>query len=160
VSIVVLFGKNFFTFVSMKLRRVILSFSSVLVGVLFLAGSTGITVITHHCSNCGDYSVDAGLFLPPSEPEDDCCEAADIHCEHPETESEQLGSCHFNINQLKLTNFSVTASLIQILVAAEEPVFQYLIAELSSNPKAALPLSLHNKHGGRYTITRNCQLLS
>lgn len=141
-------------------KKIILQLLVVPVALLFLAGSAGITVITHHCDNCGNHSVHAGLFIPPSEPEDDCCEAADTHCESEASHSDEMGCCHFSISKLKLANFSMKVFSFESTVAdAPLPTPSLFLAYNETNDFRVLP-SLHNKHGGRQTLALTCQILS
>lgn len=147
----------------MKIGKFILPVISVLTGLLFLAGSSGITIISHNCNSCGDHSVKAGLFLPAASPEDNCCSAAGSEC-HREAETEapaSLECCHFKIDHLKFDNFS--ASFTRLLVDMPEtdlPNSYSVPAFYSGSDVKTNKLLPHNKHGGRLISILNCQLLS
>lgn len=143
----------------MKRKKIILSLFSLLLGLAFLIGSTGITVIIHSCHHCGDSSVHAGLFLSPEIPEDNCCESAINHCKPHDSQTILGDCCHFRIDRLKLTNYNLSEK-ITIAIPVDVP-FTYIMPQLSSTPEVTLDtFAFHNKHGGRYLITYNCQYLS
>lgn len=143
----------------MNSRKLILLFFSTLLAATFLIGSTGITVIIHNCSHCGNTSVDAGMFLRPEEPEDHCCEFAEKHSLAHNSPSVVGESCHFSIDKLKLANYTPSGSVV-ISLPAETP-FIFNIATVSQlTGNVLVPFTIHNKHGGRYLVTQNCQYLS
>lgn len=147
----------------MKIAKTISSIISMLVAIVFLAASTGITIICHHCESCGDFSVRAGIFLEPVEPEDDCCEAAD-HCSDRKaanSESDRFKCCHFSIEKLKLTNFAANGKISVKFIGDSAPI---LLSDYSpdycSRPET-ISITVRNKHGGgRDIISFHCQLLS
>lgn len=144
-----------YTYIQKVLSLVTISF--------FLFGSTGITVISHHCNSCDDHSVKAGIFIPATQPGDACCSAAGTDCHSaPETKApESLECCHFTIDRLKFDTFSVSYSKIlnDIPVVGfhhkiPAPVLYSDIEIQSAN------LLHHNKHGGRSISILHCQILS
>ena len=143
----------------MKNRKAILSLFSLLFGLVFLVGSTGLTVIIHSCHHCGDFSVHSGMFLSPEIPEDDCCESAINHCESHDSPSFVGECCHFKVDRLKLTNYTPSEK-VAVSIPAEVPFTYSLPVTFSQSDKAAVPFTIHNKHGGRYLITHNCQFIS
>lgn len=143
----------------MSSRKLILLFSSALLSAIFLIGSTGITVIMHNCSHCGDRSVDAGLFLPPEEPEDHCCEFAENHSMVNHSHSLVGESCHFRIDKLKLANFAPSGKIV-VSLPAEAPFILSIALVSQLTGDVLVPFTIHNKHGGRYLVTQNCQYLS
>jgi hypothetical protein len=143
-----------------KSRKIILSVSSALMALFFLAGTTGITLIIHNCPVCDKYSAHAGIFLSPSEPEDDCCEAAGDNCTSENNTSMESACCHFKIQKLGLTTSYAPAIPLLISAPAEMPLEINLSDNYEINHSIALPLEIHNKHGGRYLLTYNCQLKS
>ena len=146
-------------FAFVKSRNFILSLSSALSGLIFLAGSTGITLIIHSCPVCDKYSVSAGIYLSPSEPEDNCCEAADRHCTSEGKTSMESSCCHFTIEKLRITNYAPVIPLL-LSAPAEIPCTTDLINNQAVHHSIPVPVNLHNKHGGRYLLTYNCQLIS
>lgn len=145
-----------------KIRKIILSVFSLLVGIVFLAGSTGITLIMHSCPSCGDFSVMSGIFLAPGEPEDDCCESADTHCRadaDDQSDTFEGTCCHFRIEKIKFSNYTpspkFSISHISDILPADFTLNKYSPATIV---KSNLPI--HNKHGGRSIITYNCQYLA
>jgi len=145
-----------------KTGRIILSLVSVLLSVVFLAGSTGITLIMHNCPSCGDFSVMSGIFLPPAEPEDNCCESADNHCSadiSDQSDTFENTSCHFKIEKIKFSNYTpspkFSVSPIADILPAGFTLNNYSPVSIIKNT-----LPVHNKHGGRSIITYNCQYLA
>jgi len=149
-----------FIFNPVKSRNFIMPFSSLLLGIIFLAGSTGITIIIHNCPVCEKHSVHAGLFLSPTEPEDHCCDAADNHCSSGSSTSLESTCCHFKIEKLRLTTSYAPA--IPLLLSAPAELPSKIDLQDNYNSCTVIPLlsEIHNKHGGRYLITFNCQLIS
>ena len=133
-----------------------------LAAIVFLAASTGITLISHHCESCDDFSVRAGIFIAPVEPEDDCCEAAD-HCtdrEPDNPEGEGFECCHFSIEKLKVTNYAASGKISAQPLWDSAPM---LLSEYNLNYDSrpeAITVAVRNKHGGRDIISLHCQLIS
>jgi hypothetical protein len=142
-----------------KRRNIILSLSSAILGFVFLAGSTGVTLIIHNCPVCGKFSAKSGIFVSPSEPEDHCCQAADKHCASEGSTSVESSCCHFIIKKFKLANYSPEVPLL-LSAPAELPETADLFDNYNIHESITLPHDLHNKHGGRLLITYNCQLLA
>src|SRR4030043_1071014 len=143
----------------MTRRNTISSLSTLFLGIIFLAGSTGITLIIHSCDVCNKFTVTTGIYLSPDEPEDNCCEAADRHCTPENGTSLESSCCHYNIEKLRLANYSPVFPLT-ISAPAGRPAVIDLFNNYPVHESIALPHELHNKHGGRHLITCNCQLLS
>lgn len=143
----------------MRSRNIILSFFSVLTALVFLAGTSGITLIIHDCPSCQDHSVRAGILLSPSEPEDHCCEAADMHCTSGQETSLESTCCHFKIEKLRIAGYAPVLPLL-ISVPADIYITSDLFNNLTDCQNAPLPRDLHNKHGGRHLLTFNCQFIS
>jgi len=134
-----------------------------LVAIVFLAASTGITIIFHHCESCGDFSVRSGILLAPVEPEDDCCEAAD-HCSDRKaahSESERFKCCHFSIEKLKLTNFAANGKISVKFIGDSAPILLSDYSPYYCSRPETISITVRNKHGGgRDIISFHCQLLS
>ena len=143
----------------MKYRKLILSIFSIILGVTFVIGSTGVTVILHSCSHCGDTSLHAGMFVSPEIPEDHCCEYAIDQCVQHDSQSIVGECCHFRIDKLKLTNYAPSGKVL-VSIPVDAP-FIYKIAPANSlTDNIIVPFAIHNKHGGRYVLTYNCQFIS
>lgn len=143
----------------MRTRNFILSLSFLLLGVIFLAGSTGITLIIHNCPVCHQSSAAAGIYLSPEEPEDHCCDAAEKHCASGIRSSMESSCCHFKIEKLRLTDYSPAIPLM-IMAPAGMPFSYDLFNSTATDEFILLPHDPHNKHGGRYMLTRYCQFIS
>jgi hypothetical protein len=142
-----------------KNKRSILSFLSVFAVIVFLAGSTGVTIIMHSCPVCEDFYVKSGVFLSPEQPEDDCCEEAKNHCSTDDSIRIEGTCCHFRIDNIKLNNYTASVHYIQVLTAEFTGLYTVPVIEVS-NPLLSFPREIHNKHGGRYLITYYCQIIS
>jgi len=142
-----------------KSRNIILSLFSVLLGLVFLAGSTGITLIIHNCAVCHDFSAVAGIYLSPEVPEDHCCEAAENHCTSGNETAMENSCCHFRVEKLSITGYAPAIPLI-ISAPAESPSAVEMFNNKILHEFIPLPPDLHNKHGGRCLLTYNCQFLT
>ena len=151
-----------FIFATVKYNKYISYLSILLLSMVFLGGSTGITVILHECPKCGDFSVNSGIYLATSEPEDHCCEHADNHSNLYSHSSESYtgAGCHFKIDRLILETYT-TADPVNFFPVIALPFF-ISNKDITSFTKEAptFHLTFHNKHGGRHLITFNCQLLA
>lgn len=127
--------------------------------MVFLIGSTGITVIFHSCHHCGDFSVKSGIYLSPEIPDDNCCEAS---VEHHHSEGMQTfdgNCCHFKVDRMKLATYTPSEKILHV-IPAEMP-FVYTIPRITIFAGAdSDSFDFHNKHGGKFMITAMCQLLS
>ncbi len=144
----------------MRNRSYIIKLFSVIAAIFFLAANTGITIIIHDCPVCHDFYVRSGIFITPSEPEDDCCEAAENHFSAENSITVEGVCCHFTISNLRLDNYSASfnysiPSLIAVL--AFNDTFSRI--EIPDQPVIILR-EFHNKHGGRFISTYKHQLNS
>jgi len=142
-----------------KSKSIILFVSSALVTLLFLAGSTGVTLINHNCPVCIDFYINSTILISPIEPENHCCEAADRHTVSNDNQTMENRYCNCKIESLKLKNYSPAVPVI-VEIPADVPLKYYKPAIYSSVDLFILPPEVHNKHGGRFLITYNCQLIS
>ena len=127
--------------------------------MVFLAGSTGITVIIHSCHHCNDFSVNTGIFLSPQIPEDHCCESAIAYCASDELQAFVGDCCHFKVERLELVNYAPSEK-VTVSTPADIPFTWSLPFVSSHSEETIIPFTIHNKHGGRYLITYNCQYIS
>ena len=143
----------------MKKKKFIFPLLSVLIAVIFLAGSTGLTIIMHTCPACEDFYAKTDLFISPVEPEDDCCDAAENNCSSDGSITVEGTCCHFSIENIKLNNYTASVHYIPVLMAEYSGHYSLPLTE---SPAASItfPGKIHNKHGGRYLITYNCQIIS
>jgi len=136
-----------------------LTFISVFTVIVFLAGSTGITIIMHSCPVCEDFYVKSGVFLSPAEPDDDFCESAENHCSTDGSIEIEGTCCHFRIDNIKLNNYTASVHYIPVLTAEFTGLYSVPRIEIS-NSLLSFPREIHNKHGGRYLVIFNCQIIS
>ncbi len=143
----------------MKNRKIILSVIGTLAGLIFIIGSTGVTVIFHSCHHCGDFSVKSGMFLSPEIPDDHCCEAAVSHHHSEGIQTFDGDCCHFRVDRMKLATFTPSEKDAPELPA--EMPFIYILPRINLIPGVYSDRSdYHNKHGGKFMITAMCQLIS
>lgn len=140
-------------------RKSTFSLLSMLTAIIFLAGSTGITIILHNCQVCDDSYVKAGLLISPVEPVDDCCEAAENNCSPDGSITVEGTCCYFRIENLKLNNYTSSISYVPVpavdfYLSNNRPLVDF------PDPVLIFPGEIHNKHGGRFLITINCQIIS
>ena len=144
----------------MKYGKQVSNSSVLLLLFLFIAGSTGINLILHNCEDCEDFSIWSGLYLAPTEPEDHCCEYADHHSESNSPQEVISGACHYKIDRLKIENYTPVKPVViypnAFLTNSENN--PGVISATSVNPVQSF--IVYNKHGGRYTVTYNCQFIS
>lgn len=153
------YHEGFIPLKTVKKVNVIPALLSVLLGLLFLAGSTGITVITHSCAHCDDHSIKAGILVPPVAPDDDCCEFATVEDNTEKTCSLEGECCHFRIDRLKLVNYAHPDKTD--VPAPEKAPYQTITFRYLPIPgPLRTDFAIHNKHGGRFLVTSHCQLIS
>jgi len=142
-----------------KNKRFIFKSLTLLLGFAFLAGSMGITIIVHNCPACSKFTVNTGIFLSPAEPEDQCCEAAENHCSPDAAITFEGTCCHFKVENIKLASF--VPVIPESFSGPWEFCFPQYISPVRTTIAAVIyPADFHNKHGGRYLVTYNRQLLS
>lgn len=127
---------------------------------LILAGTTGITVVTHHCNMSGSNSVKTGFLLPATEEEQCCCSNTETGNDNTSAFTADRNCCNTSYEQLKLTNFSIKAFFQQELVAVKAPLNHPAAENHISQVTCQYHLPVQNKYGGRYILNLNCQLLS
>jgi hypothetical protein len=139
------------------MKKVLLPVLSVLIAIVLLIGSTGMTVIIKSCHTCG-ISLSTGIFEPVSPAEDDCCSHFATHCSPASDQSLEKTCCTYITEKLKINNYISSEKVsFSVSTATEPPVF---ISPAYNAPVVYLkPLSYHNKHGGRDLVVSNCQYL-
>ncbi|MBN2665644.1 MAG: hypothetical protein JXR67_03980 [Bacteroidales bacterium] len=143
----------------MKSRNIISSLVNPFLGIVFLAGSIGITLIIHDCSACNVYFAHAGIYFSSAEHQDHCCDDADTHC-MPENEAAQgRECCNFSIEELKITEYT-PAFPVPLSAPAELPARFLLHDPDPVHHPVPVPRDFPDKHGGRFLLTCNCQFLS
>lgn len=142
----------------MKRPGLILSSFVVVMIVALLAGGGGITYILHTCQMC-DISTSSTLSVlnPPAE-EDACCGG---EMEHNQVDGNNLATacCDFRVEQLKIDNFVFSNNIMPDV--ADFQLFT-INSELIEYPceQISIPVYILNKHGGRFIVNSNCQLLT
>ena len=143
----------------MKKRRIIISVIAPLIAAITLIGSTGVTLIMHNCQVCNNNYLMTGMFLSPSEPDDNCCDAAGKHDHSSSPYSMKDSSCHFQISKLKVVNYTASEQVLNT-IPAESPV-KYIQPPLyPASVSIQNTGDFHNKHGGRFLINTICQIIS
>lgn len=138
----------------MKIKRVILSLSSVLLVAAVLIGSSGFTVIIKTCHACG-ISVSTDLIKTT----DSCCSTETKDCSSDA--SDRMGSvcCTFETGKMALPNYVQTESITFLSLAEIQPAADIISAPAIQEQKFFPEYIIHNKHGGRFIQTTNCQFL-
>jgi hypothetical protein len=140
------------------MKKVVLPVFAALISIVFLIGASGITVIVRSCNCCGP-SIETGLFENVAQIENSCCSDMDSHTSKPGVQSLESKCCTFVTESLKLNNYISTEKItLNVSFDTEPPVY------ISSTHDAVssvylIPLSYHNKHGGRDLVISNCQYL-
>jgi hypothetical protein len=137
-----------------KIKRVISSLLSAVLATAILIGSTGFTVIIKKCHASG---ISASTDLLKTA--DSCCgtETSDGDSDS----SDRMGSvcCTFETGKMVLPNFVKTENITFISLAEIQPVTDILSVPEIQEQKIFPTLIIHNKHGGRFILTSNCQFL-
>ncbi len=145
----------------MKNKSFIISGLSLLVGIFFFAGSTGLNIVIHHCLLCGHNKTEATLFLPPADHTDDCCKSS--HEAYPFGKPPAFNEtcCLLKVEKLKLTNYTPSEP-VNLTFQGEALTIYYsnIILPSPGTINRQQHFSVFNKHGGRSVITLNCQLLT
>jgi len=137
-----------------KIKRIISSLLAVALTTAILIGSTGFTVIIRNCHVSG-VSVSTDLLKTT----DSCCSTETRDCNSDS--SERMGSvcCTFETGKMALPNYVQTENIAFISLAEIQPVAEILFAPEIQEQKIFPAYIIHNKHGGRYILTSNCQFL-
>ncbi len=139
------------------MKKAALPVFTALMSILFLIGTTGITVIVRSCSCCGP-SVETGLFEQAAPLESSCCGNMDSEPSIPVSESLDSKCCTYVTQNLKLNNY-LTSEKVTFNVSCDFNSPVYFITAYEAPSVWLKPLSYHNKHGGRDMVISNCQYL-
>lgn len=142
----------------MKRFKIISSFLSVTLLAAILLGSGGITLIIHTCGMSGTTSVNTISALHTDLRSEACC-GMPVKNHQENCNSVSAKCCSYKIGQLYITSF----------VLSETPLFtSFAIHHFLPVPAllpgagfmAHLPAGIFDKHGGRFIVNSNCQLIS
>jgi len=142
----------------MKKRNVILSITSVLLILLFLAGSTGAVIVKHSCISCGLSDFHTEVFSSVHSHHSCDCKTEKSSC-HDETE-ESLHSecCTFTSEKLSLTEYNNSKFISLSAVILPVLSFCYKNNGEQQEKHTVIP-EFHNKHGGRDILQSSCRLI-
>jgi len=139
------------------MKKVVSPVFTALLSVLFLIGTTGITVIVRNCNCCGA-SVETGLFEQVAPVESSCCGDMDSQPFKSAENSLESTCCIYVTENLKLNNY-ISSEKITINVSSDIQPPVYLSTTYEVPTVYLKTLSYHNKHGGRDMVISNCQYL-
>ena len=139
------------------MKKVVLPVFTALLSVLFLIGTTGITVIVRNCNCCGP-SVETGLFEQVAPVESSCCGDMDAKPFNTAEKSLESKCCTIATESLKLDNYIYSQKIT--FNGGYDIQAPLTISTTYNVPTEYLKaLSYHNKHGGRDLVITNCQYL-
>lgn len=143
----------------MSAKKYISGLLAVILVILLLIGSAGITVITHQCDTCGDLSVRSEIFSVPATLEDNCCQSSVSHSVYHHSGNFEMTCCHFKVERVKITNYT---SFEQLSISAPLDLLPVntIHEDYSIKGEPVRPVAISNKHGARYIITYYCQFLA
>jgi hypothetical protein len=139
------------------MKKVVLPVFTALLSVLFLIGTTGITVIVRNCNCCGP-SVETGLFEQVAPFESSCCGNTESQPFRPAENSLDSNCCIYVTENLKLNNY-ISSEKITINVSSDIQPPVYLLTTYEVPTVYLKPLPYYNQHGGRDMVISNCQYL-
>ena len=139
------------------MKKAALPVFTAIMSILFLIGTTGITVIVRSCNCCGP-SVETALFEQVTPLESSCCGNMDSEPFIPGTESLDSKCCTYVTQNLKLYNY-ITSAKITFNVSCDLDSPVYFITAYEAPSVYLKPISYHNKHGGRDMVISYCQYL-
>lgn len=142
----------------MKTKNRILSFTSILLVAVYLAGSAGVLIVKHTCSSCGLSEYHTEFFSAESAHDGCNCSHESNNCHSESGENMEAGCCSFQSDKLTLTD-NLNSKVYSISISSIPAVINESITsdDLRLNHK---PLAtICNKHGGRDIIRQTCQLL-
>ena len=144
----------------MRIRKQISALINVFLVIILLMGSTGITMIIHKCDSCDDFSFNAGIFLSPSIPQDNCCQNAEIQCPVHSSGTSELTCCHFKVEKLKVPNYTPSEKIIISAPLDFSTIFRAADIYPVKEKSLYSPLEINNKHGASNIIKYYCQFLA
>ena len=144
----------------MNLKLTVYKLLSSLLVIVLLAGTTGITIISHHCNMSGNHSVSAGLFIHLSDSSSDCCKSAGNNCEDHSGKVSKTPCCNYKIQQVKISGFQIKFDNTKVLIAEELFQAPSFFKVSGNSHEVSSILQIQNKSGGRQIITFDCQLKS
>jgi len=139
------------------MKKVALPVFTALISILFLIGTTGITVIVRNCDCCGP-SVETGIFEQVAPAESSCCSDTDSQPIKPAEKSLESKCCTYLTENLKLNNY-ILSEKITLNISFDIQPTAYISTTYEVPSVYLKPLSYHNKHGGRDMVISNCQYL-
>jgi len=137
-----------------KIKRIISSLLAVVLTAAILVGSTGFTVIYKSCHSAG-LSVSTSIINSA----DTCC-GTETPATTPDR-SESMGNvcCTFDSEKIILPSFVKSDTGISIFVADILPLENIFYVPVLQEQSISPVFVFHNKHGGRFIQTTNCQFL-
>jgi hypothetical protein len=141
-----------------KRFKIIYSFLSVTLLAAILLGSGGITLVIHTCGMSGITSVKTISALNPDLKSEACC-GMPVKNHQENCNSISAKCCSYKIGQLNITSFIL--SEIPVFTSFAIYHFSPVTAMLpDAGCMSHLPAGIFDKHGGRFIVNSNCQLIS
>jgi hypothetical protein len=142
----------------MKKRNTILSITSVLLIVLFMAGSTGAVIVKHTCVSCGFSDFHTEVFSSVHSLHSCDCKNEKSSCHDENEEALHPGCCTFTSEKLSLTEYNNSKFIS--LSAVILPVLSFSYKNNGEQQeKHTFITEFHNKHGGRDILQSSCRLI-
>lgn len=138
----------------MKIRRIILSLLTVVLVAAILIGSTGFTIVIKSCHSSG---ISASTDLLKTT--DSCCTSETSDCPVDPTESMGSVCCTFETAKMSLPAYVLTINTSLVSPAEIQSATDIFPAPSIQELKIYPEYIIHNKHGGRFILTSNCQFL-
>jgi len=141
-----------------KFRKAIIPFLAAFATVVFLAGSGDVTVVIHSCNMIKTTKVSTVSVLNPVAPASSCCKMSENENDSREI-SFSTNCCDYSNHHFRLPNYVGVQKQIIALITTELYFKDYIInfpAYIWYN----LPAETFDKHGGRFMLNLNCQILS
>jgi hypothetical protein len=141
----------------MKIRRVILSFAAVAIIVTHLMASGGLIMIIHTCTQHHTRNVTTFSVINPVHEVESCCkteghESGDSHI--------ATGCCEYDVFGFNLSSFVPSSFFQNNDLQATSDIFTCYQETLKPLLQTARNVTFFNKHGGRYIVNINHQIIS
>jgi hypothetical protein len=140
-----------------KPSKILVSIAVIMIAALLAAGG-GITYILYTCQMCDISTATTLSVLNPAVEEDTCCGGG---TEDQKGNDKNLSSacCDYTVGQLTIDNFVFSTNIIPDAIQVQpftsnSEIIIYECEQVSG------PVFIRNKHGGRFIVNANCQLLS
>jgi hypothetical protein len=142
----------------MKKRSIIMSFAAVTVILSHLMMSGGIIMVHHYCSRHHSEDVTTFSLINTDLEKENCCGTGE---EHQSSDSHiSAECCEYDISDYSFSSFVTTSFSHDKDFQATSQIFT--CDQLTPKPflQTARNITFFNKHGGRYIVNINHQIIS